>query len=77
MDKENKKKIRKARLIALGVSLVMLAAAMGVTLWQNAKYTAVALPFDLKMMIIVNCVGAPILYLIVCHFLKKSSVAKE
>ena len=26
MDKENKKKIRKARLIALGVSLVMLAA---------------------------------------------------
>ena len=71
MNKEKSRSNWKARLIALGVSLLMLAAAMGVTLWQYNKVTAAYLPFDLTKMIIVNCVGAVILYLIVCHFLKK------
>ena len=71
MDKELKKRRMKARLIALGVSLLMLAAAMGITLWQYHKITSAYLPFDLPKMIIINCVGAVAMYFIVCHFLKK------
>lgn len=72
MDKENKRDVMKARLIALGASLLMLAAAMGITMWQNDRFTAAHVPFDLTAMIIINCVGAVVLYLIVSHFLKKS-----
>lgn len=70
MEKKKKSTI-KARLIALGVALALLAAAMGVTLWQYQKFTAAALPFDLTVMIVINCVGAAVIYLVVCHFLKK------
>ena len=76
MDKKMKKGLLKARLIALGVALLMLAAAMGITLSQYYKFKAAYLPFDLTTFIIVNIVGALILYLIVSHFLKKN-VKKE
>lgn len=72
MEKDNKRGRIKARLIALGVALGLLAAAMGVTFWQYARFTAAYFPFDLTKMIIINCAGAVLLYLIVCHFLKKS-----
>lgn len=72
MEKDKKKGMMKARLIALGASLLMLAVAMGITLWQYYRMTAAYLPFDLTKMIIINCVGAAILYLIVSHFLKKN-----
>ena len=72
MEKEIKKSRWKARLISLGISLALLAVAMGITLWQYYKITAAYLPFDLTKMIIINCVGAAVLYLIVCHFLKKN-----
>ena len=72
MDNEMKKSALKARLTALAITLVMLAIAMGVTMWLNAKYTAAYLPFDLTKMAIINCVGAVLLYLILAHFLKKS-----
>ena len=71
MEKDNKKALLKARLIALGAALAMLAAAMGVTMWQYQKYTAAYLPFNLPLMIAVNCAGALIMYFIVAHFLKK------
>ena len=72
MEKEKNKGLWKARLIALGITLVMLAAAMGITLSQYYKFKAAYLPFDLTMMLIVNGIGAVVLYLIVSHFLKKS-----
>lgn len=72
MEQDNKRGRMKARLIALGVSLALLAAAMGITLWQYHRFTAAYMPFDLTKMIIINCVGAAVLYLIVSHFLKKS-----
>ena len=72
MDKDNRKYKRKARLIALGVALLLLAAAMGITLWQYHQFTAAYMPFNLPLMIGVNCVGALVMYLIVSHFLKKS-----
>lgn len=72
MEKDNKRNRIKARLISLGIALLMLAVAMGITLWQYHKITAAYLPFDLSKMIIINCVGAVALYLIVCHFLKKN-----
>jgi hypothetical protein len=71
-NRENKKQIRKARLIALGAALLMLAAAMGVTFWQYSKYTAAYLPFDLTGALIVNGVGCIVMYAIIAHFLKKS-----
>ena len=71
-NKENKKRLWKARLIAMGAALLMLAAAMGVTFWQYQKYTAAYLPFDLTGTMIVNGIGAVILYAIIAHFLKKS-----
>ena len=71
MEKDNRKRVWRARLIALGISLVMLAAAIGITLWQYQKFTAAYLPFDLTGTMIVNGVGAVILYLIIVHFLKK------
>lgn len=71
MEKDNKKRVWHARLIALGVALVLFAAATGITLWQYYKITAAYLPFDLTATMIVNGVGALILYLIVAHFLKK------
>lgn len=71
MDNKKKKNL-KARLIALGAALLMLAAAMGVTYWQYQKYTAAYLPFDLTGTMIVNVIGAALLYAILSHFLKKS-----
>ncbi len=71
MNQEKNKSKLKARLIALGVSLLMLAAAMGVTLWQYHAVTAAALSFDLTTMIVINCVGALLMYFIVSHFLIK------
>lgn len=71
MNQDNKKSKMKARLIALGISLLMLLAAMGITLWQYNTVTSAALPFDLTKMIVINCVGAAVMYLIICHFLKK------
>lgn len=76
MDKDVKKRLIKARLAALCAALLMLAAAMGITMWQYQKYTAAYLPFDLTKMIIINCVGALMLYLIVSHFLKKNIVGR-
>ena len=72
MDNEKKKRLLRARLIALGVSLALLAAAMGVTFWQYSKFKAAYLPFDLTAALIINAVGAVLMYLIVCHFLKKN-----
>ena len=77
MEQEKKKVKAKARLIALGVSLLLLAAAMGITLWQYREITAAALPFDLTRMIVINCVGALALYLIISHFLKKSFLSEH
>ena len=71
MNQDNKKIKMKARLIALGLTLLMLAAAMGITLWQYHAVTAAALSFDLTKMIVINCVGALVMYLILSHFLKK------
>ena len=71
MDKEKKNRALRARLIAAGISALMLAAAMGVTFWMSARYKAAYLPFDLTKMTVINCAGALLLYLIVCHFLKK------
>lgn len=76
MEKDKKKGIMKARLIALGVSLLMLAAAMGVTMWQYNKCKAAYMPFNLTLMLVINGVGFVIMYLIVSHFLKKN-VKKE
>ena len=70
MDK--KKKLIKVRLIALAVSALMLAAAMGMTLLQYQKFAAAYLSFNLTAMIVVNCVGALIMYLIVFSLLKKN-----
>ena len=72
MNPDNRKRKLKARLIALGVSLLMLLAAMGITLWQYHVAASASLTFDLAKMIVINCVGAAVMYLIVCHFLKKS-----
>lgn len=72
MNQDKKKAKMKARLIALGITLLMLAAAMGITLWQYRKMTSAALPFDLTPMIIINCVGALIMYFIISHFLMKA-----
>ena len=72
MDRETKKGIWKVRLIAFAASLVMLAAAMGITLWQYEKFTAAYMPFNLTRMIIVNCVGAAVMYLIISYYLKKN-----
>lgn len=72
MEKKSTKYKMKARLIACAISLVLLGAAMGITLWQYNTITAAHLPFDLTRMIIINCVGALMIYLIICHFLKKS-----
>ena len=72
MENNKKKSMLKARLTALGAALVMLAAAMGITLWQYQKFTAAYLPFNLTLMTIINCIGALILYLIVSHFLVKN-----
>ena len=72
MDKDMKRKKLIARLTALVITLIMLAIAMGITMWLNAKYTAAYLPFDLTKMIVINCAGAVLLYLILAHFLKKS-----
>jgi putative Mn2+ efflux pump MntP len=76
-NKENKKRIWKARLIALGAALLMLAAAMGVTFWQYNKYTAAYLPFDLTGALIVNGIGCVVMYAIIAHFLKKSFCAEK
>ena len=72
MDNEKRKKLLKARLIALAISLAMLAAALGVTFWQYGKMKAAYLPFDLTIALIINGVGFVFLYLIVVHFLKKN-----
>ena len=71
MDKEMKRTRRRARLIALGVALVTLTAATGFALWQYRQFTAAYLPFDVTAVMIVNGVGAVILYLLVVHYLKK------
>lgn len=77
MEQDNKRYKLKARLIALGVALALLAAAMGITLWQYHEFTAAYMPFDLTKMIVINCVGAAALYLIVSHFLKKTFKREE
>ena len=77
MEKDKKKGVWKARIIALGVALLMLAAATGVTLWQYFKSKEAYLSFDLTTMLIINGVGFVLLYFIVCHFVKKSILSEE
>lgn len=72
MEKERKRRRLKARLIALGVALLTLAVAMGITLRLYDRATAAYLSFDLTAMIVINCIGALVMYLIVSYFLKKS-----
>lgn len=70
--KEKKKFRLKEFLIALGITLALLGAASGIAYWQYRQFSAAYLPFDMKTVIIVNGVGAVILFLILFHFLKKN-----
>lgn len=72
MEKDSKRRILKARLIALGVALLTLAAASGMMMWLGSEFAKVQVPFDMTLLLIINGVGAVLIYFIVSHFLKKS-----
>lgn len=73
MDRGNKKyKNTKELIISLIAALVMFGAGMGVALWQRAAtLSRVDEPMAVGTIIIVNALGALVMFGIVYHFIKK------
>lgn len=69
MEKKEKRKSNwKAPVLALVITLVMLAAVMGMAWWYQSS---TGMELDPKGMWIANAIGGVIMFLLVYHFVKK------